>query len=430
MVHLKKTLFQNYERGTEIESELGRIPVRIFDNLALSLQPKERIASIEYLHLSSRICTKLSYRDATETINLFLHRSSQESVKLKTLSDCMDRTGNKISEALEETAERILEMHGFDSESGLVRENVTISGNITGCCIPEKTASITQAVNNVIETVNENRDEKIPFTAEELNIEFDPLESVYVSVDDIGVKHQKEQRCPGCEKTAKYVENTVVHIQYGEEVYALTSSSMKNAMKCTLAFLIFNGLLKKRLVFFTDGARNIKNSIEELFSFRPYTVILDWFHLKKKCQELLSMALKGKKERNNTLEKLLRILWVGDVGSAVNYLNSLPASVIKNKKWLEEQTAYLKRKEENITCYAVRAGLSLRNSSNPVEKENDILVAQRQKHNGMSWSKHGSNSLAAIEMVFQNGYEDLWFRKGQISFVMPKKKKDMFDMCA
>ena len=53
-----------------------------------------------------------------------------------------------------------------------------------------------------------------------------------------------------------------------------------------LAFLIFNGLLRNRLVFFTDGARNIKSSIEEMFSFHPYTVILDWYHLKKKCHSL------------------------------------------------------------------------------------------------------------------------------------------------
>ena len=29
-----------------------------------------------------------------------------------------------------------------------------------------------------------------------------------------------------------------------------------------------------------------------MFPFHPYTVILDWYHLKKKCQELLSMAVK------------------------------------------------------------------------------------------------------------------------------------------
>ena len=114
------------------------------------------------------------------------------------------------------------------------------------------------------------------------------------------------------------------------------------------------------------------------------------------------MAVKGKDMRNKTLEKLLRILWVGDVKNAVSYLESLPSPVIKNQKWLDEQINYLKRKESSITCYAVRAGLGLRNSSNPVEKENDMLVAQRQKHNGMSWSKHGSSALAAIEMVYQN----------------------------
>lgn len=99
-------------------------------------------------------------------------------------------------------------------------------------------------------------------------------------------------------------------------------------------------------------------------------------------------------------------------------------------KWWDEQISYLKRKEYSITCYAVRAGLGLRNSSNPVEKENDILVARRQKHSGMSWSIHGSSALAAIEMVYQNGYEDMWFRHGRISFVMPKKETDSLNLCA
>lgn len=88
----------------------------------------------------------------------------------------------------------------------------------------------------------------------------------------------------------------------------------------------------------------------------------------------------------------------------------------------------LERKKEMIKCYAVRAKLELRNSSNPVEKENDILVAQRQKHNGMSWSKNGSDSLTAIKMVFQNGYEDIWFRQEQISFTISGSKP--LDLCA
>lgn len=363
-------------------------------------------------------------------INLFHHRDDSEAMKLRTLSDCVGRIGEQVSNELKETTGRILKMYGFDSETGLPMEGVSLSPSITSPVIPERNDTDLQKLRNAIDTVNTSRDEKIPFTAEELDMESKTSECVYVSIDDIGVKHQKDSRGPDSGQGTRFIENTVIHIQHGQDAYVLTACGMKNAMRSLLAFLIYNGLLQNRLVFFTDGAKNIKSSIEELFPFHPYTVILDWYHLKKKCQELLSMALKGKDARNKTLEKMLRILWVGDVKGATDYLGALPSSIIKNPKWLEEQINYLKRKEYSITCYAVRAGLGLRNSSNPVEKENDILVARRQKHNGMSWSKHGSSALAAIEMVYQNGYEDQWFRHGRISFVMPRKETDSSNLCA
>lgn len=398
--------------------------------MAQFMQPKERLYSTGYLQLSCKLCTKLSYRDAAEMINLFQHRDADETVKLRTFSDCVGRIGDRISNELEETTGRILKMYGFDSETGLPMEGACLSASITSPVIPQKTEAGWQALCNVIDTVNASRDEKIPFAAEELDMESSPSECVYVSIDDIGVKHQKDSRSPEAGKGAGYAGNTVIHIQHGQNAYVLTACGMKNAMGSMLAFLVFNGLLQNRLVFFTDGARNIKSSIEEMFAFHPYTVIPDWYHLKKKCQELLGMAVKGKDARNKTLGKLLRILWVGDVKSAVSYLETLPSSIIKNPKWLDEQISYLKRKEYSITCYAAGAGLGLRNSSNPVEKTNDILVARRQKHNGMSWSKHGSSALAAIEMVYQNGYEDIWFRHGQISFVMQKKEDDSLNLCA
>ncbi len=78
--------------------------------------------------------------------------------------------------------------------------------------------------------------------------------------------------------------------------------------------------------------------------------------------------------------RLFRILWVEDVKSVINYLQFLLASIVKNKEWLEEQAAYFKYKKENIICYVVRIVFNLQNSSNPVEKENDILVARWQKY--------------------------------------------------
>ena len=42
---------------------------------------------------------------------------------------------------------------------------------------------------------------------------------------------------------------------------------------------------------------------------------------------------------------------------------------------------------------------------------NDLLVAQRQKHNGMSWSAVGSVALAALTAMIRNGESESWFRK-------------------
>ena len=427
IIHQKKQNFK-YKRKLEVESELGRANAQIFDELAWSQQPKERIESVSYQLLTSKMCTNLSYRKSAEMLNLVLHRDEEDSIKSRTLSDSMNRIGSKISSKLKEVSGKVLMMSGFNKETGLPEKEVVLSENIQIPNIQAKDTSEEQYIQNAIDNINTEREEKIPFNARELEIETNSLDCVYISIDDVGVKHQKSSRKQEETKDSKYIENTVAHIQYGEDSYALTAIGMRETMKLVLPFLLFNNLLDKELIFLTDGAKNIKSHIESVFSFHPYTVILDWFHLKKKCQELLSMSLKRKENKNEVLEKLLRILWVGDADGAIKYLQNLSSTIIKNEKWLEEQISYLERKKEMIKCYAVRAKLGLHNSSNSVEKENDILVAQRQKHNGMSWSKDGSGSLATIKMIFQNGYEDIWFGQEKISFTISGGKP--LDLCA
>lgn len=119
---------------------------------------------------------------------------------------------------------------------------------------------------------------------------------------------------------------------------------MRNVFKSVLAFLLVNSLLSRELVFLTDGAQDIRSHIQSVFQFHPYTIILDWFHLKKRCQEWLSMAIRGKDRRNAILEKLLRYLWVGDVVSASGYLASLDPADIKNRKWLDDLLGYFQKK--------------------------------------------------------------------------------------
>jgi hypothetical protein len=48
-----------------------------------------------------------------------------------------------------------------------------------------------------------------------------------------------------------------------------------------------------------------------------------------------------------------------------------------------------------------------------------MLVARRQKHNGMSWSREGSGALAAINMILLNNEAEQWLYTHTLSFTMP-----------
>ena len=69
-----------------------------------------------------------------------------------------------------------------------------------------------------------------------------------------------------------------------------------------------------------------------------------------------------------------------------------------------------------IPAYAVRRELGLRHSSNRGEKSNDLIVAERQKHNGMSWSKDGSVALASVTALKKNKEYKKWFQEEEIEF--------------
>ena len=194
---------------------------------------------------------------------------------------------------------------------------------------------------------------------------------------------------------------------------------MTRVFRMLLGFLLHNQLLvNQSLVFLTDGATNIRTHIKDLFGFRPYRIILDWYHLQKKCAGHLSMAIKGTKRRNEILERLKALLWVGDVKGARELLRYIDERIIKDQGWLDKLDAYFEKNTEFIPCYAVRAELKLKNSSSPVEKANDVVVADRQKHNGMSWSQDGSGALASIRALLENGELQYWIENKTVPFSM------------
>lgn len=415
----------------KVESELTVVEFPFCGQLAASLKPTERVVSISMAEVTTLLTLDESYRRASNIANRVYHRDGEDLFIPETLKARQIKMGDAVSSDYMSEACGILESHGIDKDTGIIDDS---SGIPESAREPDLTEAVCeQHIAETVETFNEGRgdNEKIIHLEKVTGTEASADDCVYVCIDDVGVKHQKEQRNTDKEKDRKYVQNTVVHILCGDRQQTLTAIGMKNAFRLLVAFLLANGLMEnRRLIFLTDGARDIKENIATFFGFREYTLILDWLHLKKKCKEYLSMAVKGcgktKNERREdkamVIRALLRTLWAGNVQEAISYLNGLDEKHISNQYWMGQLTDYIGRKQENIACYAFRHRLRLRISSNRVEKANDLLVAKRQKHAGMSWSEKGSGALAVITALSVNNRLGSWLRGEKGLLVMPEDK--------
>ncbi|MCP4649576.1 MAG: hypothetical protein GY853_05795, partial [PVC group bacterium] len=201
----------------------------------------------------------------------------------------------------------------------------------------------------------------------------------------------------------------MAHLSYNGKKYILNGASTTSLLPVIMAFLLTNDLSGKRFQFFTDGHTVLNKAIINFCSWKiNIGIILDWYHLGKKCGELLSQAMNGRKLRNEVLNKLKPLLWYGLTDKAIDLLLGIPEQDIKSTQSLEKLVAYLERNRPYIPCYAARKELGLCNSSAIGEKANDLIVSERQKHNGMSWTKKGTTALAAITALKQNNEHKKW----------------------
>jgi len=74
------------------------------------------------------------------------------------------------------------------------------------------------------------------------------------------------------------------------------------------------------IVAITDGARVIRNRLFGIFG-RAVVVILDWYHLRKKLRDMISMIVVTKIEKTIHLKFLLPQLCQGKTTTALEYLN-------------------------------------------------------------------------------------------------------------
>ena len=416
------------------------------------MKPKEHLWSDALVGLIENTEIKMSDRTGVSLLNRLLHRNADDQLCLRTVSNICDRNGNQILDYQKEHTRTVLQQYHFDPDTGKPTsgtDTAVLQEMINGAQV--QSSDTLKQINEYVAAYNSVKQDGvyIQMTDDQRSAIEDPDgKTVIVSLDEVGAKKQKESRekqaakanyasdeaiadlsAPPEVKGRPSVETSVAHIRAAGRQYVLTSDSMYQLCLSVLAFLLEFDLLRGyKLLFMTDGANNIRTSLEAVFGFRKYTVLLDWFHLRKHCAEVISMILRSGKENRSTQytvkRTLFRYLWCGNVSGAKDYIRGLSSDIVRNEGRCNELIQYLDRKEYAIQCYAVRRKLGLSVTSNPVEKANDLVVARRQKKKSMSWSNHGSRGLAALTALYMNNEDRNWHSNKSLCFSMYEKYGD------
>ena len=359
--------------------------------------------------------TNESFRKTEELINRFRYQQ-QQGTPCRTLQETTEREGQQILDYVTKQSNRILEQNGF-FEDGAYRQNSIEYGQAEPVWLPS--ADIIKAANQCSDDFD-----KAQLLLNPVGYE-DPKTTTNIAIDDVNVKRQNASRPienDSEEQKRKYAHNTIAHVENGDKKYTLNGQNTNSVLLFIMAFCFRNSLIGTRLQFFTDGHRMLNKAILKAFSwYHNIGIILDWYHLRKKCKEKLSMAMRGRVIRNEVLEQLMPMLWHGLTDKAIEFLNETQTSLIKNQTRMAELIAYLERNKAYIPCYEIRKKLGLKNSSAIGEKMNDLIVAERQKHNGMSWSKEGSVALASITALKRNNESRKWFEEKELDFRLVAK---------
>ena len=295
--------------------------------------PREHHKTVCFRELALFYPCDEPYRKSAGKLNRALRRKEGQEVRARTMLNLVEREGEQIAASIEEKAERVLEDHGWSTNGSIKCQKKAFDS------INEEEARLAQEeVCQMIEELNRGQEKEKHIELSDLHETFEDPSAIKanISVDDVCCKKQKaferKKGSPPKEKR-EMVYNTVAHIQNKEsKTYTLNTPSISQMMVIVLAFLVSNGLLSLpgSLVFFTDGARDLRGAIQDIFCFIPFKIILDWFHLKKKCKDLLSMAISGKQVKNQILTDLLSWLWLGKVHRAIKVLQDVSQDQIKN----------------------------------------------------------------------------------------------------
>jgi hypothetical protein len=179
-----------------------------------------------------------------------------------------------------------------------------------------------------------------------------------------------------------------------------------------------------RLLFLADGARWIRDWYEGL-KVKDKAMLLCWYHLVKRMDQLLSLACKGREHRRQVQEPALHHLWHGRVDEALAVLRAAREEM-KKAEALDELVGYVEARRPYLPDYAARREAGLWIASNRVEKFNDHAISARCKHQGMAWTPEGVEALARLQAAKRNGELMSFRQRGEL----PRWQEPQFQQVA
>lgn len=227
-----------------------------------------------------------------------------------------------------------------------------------------------------------------------------------ITVDEVLTRNQ--------EKGVKFQEVTTARVVTAEG-YRYLSGERETVQKVLRAIFHLEEGASHEVTFISDGARWIREFFTTVTSeFEEFQgkMILDWYHLKKKIHLLASMIARSKEAKKALERKVYSALWRGQPEDAIKFLQEYFPQA-KNEEKLQELIVYLQKRISILPDYGERHRKRHFIGSGHVEKANDLIVAQRQKRQGMSWKSKTSHALAALKTLRLNqGWSNYW-QQGQ-----------------
>jgi hypothetical protein len=262
----------------------------------------------------------------------------------------------------------------------------------------------------------------LPFIETEFDLYSLGVEEILLFEDGIGVKRQKDKRkVLDYEKPTKRVQSDVIAI----EKTGKTGKTGKTEEETSSNYRYLSPLLNEQgevaismterlriewstlykgkpvaLVAISDGARNIRKRLETVFG-KSVTIILDWFHLKKRVNENMSMMGFKKVDKKEHIKQILNYLWYGQYKEAIKYIQAMKPYKSRIYKQ-EELLAYLNKHQKELINYRLRKEMGKKVGSGKAEVSVNQVIGSRQKKKGMSWTPKGSHALGIIRTLDMN----------------------------